>query len=488
MRVLIVDDEKNIRTSLGKYLGLEGIAAEGAENGAAALALLGKEVFDAVIIDLRLPDMSGQELFERMLKRGGPPPAIMVSAHGEIADAVKALKAGVDDYLVKPFDPAELSIKLRALVEHRLREHLIEAERRTAPERTMLFGESPVMRRLSEQINRIAGAGAAVLITGESGTGKEVAAREIHARGPAAAEPFVAVNIGGIHEGLMESELFGHEKGSFTGASARKLGLFELAGRGCLFLDEIGEMPMPLQVKLLRVLQDRLIRRLGGTAGIPVNARIISATNQDLERLVREGRFREDLYFRLNVLRIAMPPLRERLADLPLLADHVLKKKSAAAGGRKGVSLSAGALEKLSAYAFPGNIRELENILERALIYCEGPVIDAADIDLRGQSLAPEPASPAAVPQAIPPAGAAPAAGTAPEAPPGAPSAAVPPPASGEAPAPVRSLEDIEREAIENALARTGGNRTLAAEMLGVSRKTILNKIKAYGTKKTGLP
>ena len=467
MRVLIVDDEKNIRTSLGKYLGLEGIDAEGAEDGAAALALLGREPFDAVIIDLRLPDMSGQELFERMLKRGVPPPAIMVSAHGEIADAVKALKAGVDDYLVKPFDPAELSIKLRALVEHRRRENLVEAARRTAPARTMRFGESPVMRRLSDQIDRIAGAGAAVLITGESGTGKEVAAREIHARGPQAAEPFVAVNIGGIHEGLMESELFGHEKGSFTGAAARKPGLFELAGRGCLFLDEIGEMPMPLQVKLLRVLQDRLIRRLGGTADIPVNARIISATNQDLERLVGEGRFREDLYFRLNVLRIAMPPLRERLADLPLLAEQILEKKIAASGGRKKARLSPGALEKLAAYPFPGNIRELENILERALIYCEGPLIGAEDIDLRGCPPG-RPILSGAVSPAPPFAGTAPEPDTRPEAP-------------AEHSGVLPTLDELEREAITGALARAGGNRTRAAEMLGVSRKTILNKIKAYG-------
>jgi two-component system response regulator AtoC len=391
----------------------------------------------------------------------------MVSAHGEIADAVKALRAGVDDYLVKPFDPAELSIKLRALVENRLRENLIEAERRTSPARAMLFGESPVMRRLSDQIDRIAGAGAAVLITGESGTGKEVAAREIHARGPAAAEPFVAVNIGGIHEGLMESELFGHEKGSFTGAAGRKLGLFELAGRGCLFLDEIGEMPVPLQVKLLRVLQDRMIRRLGGTADIPVNARIISATNQDLEKLVREGRFREDLYFRLNVLRIAMPPLRERPADLPPLAEHILEKKiAAAAGGRKKARLSPAAMEKLAAYPFPGNIRELENILERALIYCEGPLIGAEDIDLHGQPAAPTPPATAPVtPQA---------AASAPQAP------AVPL-AAPATPPPVRSLDDVEKEAITGALALAGGNRTRAAEMLGVSRKTILNKIKAYG-------
>jgi two-component system response regulator AtoC len=451
MRVLIVDDERNIRDSLKKYLGLEHIDAEGAETGEAALEALGRESFDAVILDLKLPGMSGQGVLERMQQQGLLSPVIMISAHGQIADAVEALKAGARDYLVKPFDPAELVIKLRALVEAKRRENLVEAGRRTGTGERALIGETAVMRALSERIGKIAASNVTVLISGESGTGKEVAAREIHRRSPLAAEPFVAVNIGGIHEGLMESELFGHEKGAFTGAAARKQGLFELAGRGCLFLDEIGEMPMPLQVKLLRVLQDRKIRRLGGTADIPVNARIISATNRDVEALVREGRFREDLYYRLNVFRLALPPLRERAADIPLLAGPLLAKL-AARMGKSAPTLSPGAVEKLLAYSFPGNIRELENILERALIYREGQEIQARDLDLHRGSPAPE-APPPPLPAASSPA----------------------------APAEPRSLEDMEREAVIAALERTGGNRTKAAEELGISRKTILNKIRSYG-------
>jgi two-component system response regulator AtoC len=257
----------------------------------------------------------------------------------------------------------------------------------------------------------------------------------------------VAVNIGGIHEGLMESELFGHEKGAFTGAAARKQGLFELAGRGTLFLDEIGEMPMALQVKLLRVLQDRKIRRLGGNDDIPVNARIVSATNRDIENLVREGRFREDLYYRLNVFRLAIPPLRERMEDIPLLAEYLLKKLSFRMG-RPLPALTQAAVEKLREYPFPGNVRELENVLERALIYREDGAITPKDIELHR-----------------------PASG-------GIPGIAG---AAGEPPPTLPSLENIEREAIRNALARTKGNRTRAAAELGVSRKTIINKIKAYG-------
>ncbi|MDR2028021.1 MAG: sigma-54 dependent transcriptional regulator [Treponema sp.] len=444
MRVLIVDDERHIRNSLKKYLGLEHIDAEGAETGEAALDALEREPFDAVVLDLKLPGISGQEVLERMLGRGLSSPVIMISAHGQIADAVAALKAGARDYLVKPFDPAELVIKLRGLVEDKRRENLMEAEKRTGAGETALIGETPVMRALSAQIDKIAGSNVTVLISGESGTGKEVAAREIHRRSPLSAEPFVAVNIGGIHEGLMESELFGHEKGAFTGAMARKPGLFELAGRGCLFLDEIGEMPVSLQVKLLRVLQERKIRRLGGTGDIPVNARIISATNRDVEALVGEGRFREDLYYRLNVFRLVLPPLRERAADIPLLARRLLDKL-AARMGKPPHTLGAGAEEKLCSYSFPGNVRDLENILERALIFCEGAEIRGQDIDLHRET-------PAAAPSL-----------------------------KAETAAPPQPLERLEKEAIIAALARSGGNRTRAAEELGISRKTILNKIKAYG-------
>ncbi|MDR0561866.1 MAG: sigma-54 dependent transcriptional regulator [Spirochaetaceae bacterium] len=449
MAILIVDDEKNIRSSLKKYLGLEGIESEYAESGEAALGFLERDRFDAVLLDLKLPGMSGQEVLEWIQQRGIRSPVIMISAHGQISDAVLALKSGAKDYLVKPFDPAELVIKLRALLENRRREDMIEAGKRTDLNRESgLIGNTEAMSQLSRQIDKIASTDVTVLVTGESGTGKEVAAREIHARSLNRDEPFVAVNIGGIHEGLMESELFGHEKGAFTGAVNRKPGLFELAGKGCLFLDEIGEMPLPLQVKLLRVLQERKIRRLGGMNDIPVNARIVSATNRDLEAMVRDGSFREDLYYRLNVFRIELPPLRERAEDIPLLIDHLLNKL-ASRMGRSVPKIAPEGLDKLCSYAYPGNIRELENILERGLIYSDGHTIKPEDMNLctlhGGNDESLEPSS-------------------------GVQTAA-------------KSLESIEKEAIRDALTQYQGNRTKAAEALGISRKTILNKIKVYKLK-----
>jgi two-component system response regulator AtoC len=386
MKVLLVDDERNIRESLKKYLSLEQIEAAAAETGESAIRSLEREAFDAVILDLKLPGMSGQEVLDWINSRGIISPVIMISAHGQIADAVAALKAGAKDYLVKPFDPAEMVIRLRNLVEDKRRENSLEAEKRMIGRGNLLISGSEAMREISEQISRIALSGVTALITGESGVGKELVAREIHRRGNYAQEPFAAINIGGIHEGLMESELFGHEKGAFTGALARKQGLFELAGRGSIFLDEVGEMPPPLQVKLLRVLQERKIRRLGGNNDIPVNARIISATNRDIETLVKEGKFREDLYYRLNVFRLAVPPLRDRPEDIPLLTEHLLKKLSLRMG-RPLPGLHSKAMEKLRSYPFPGNVRELENVLERALIYRESGDIDAADIDLCRQGL-----------------------------------------------------------------------------------------------------
>lgn len=458
MKILIVDDERNIRLSLKKYLSLEDIESEGAESGEAALGYLETEHFDAVILDLKLPLMSGQEVLEWMQTRGILTPVIMISAHGQIADAVEALKRGAKDYLVKPFDPAELTIKIRSLVDNKRRENLIEADSRTRDhDQKSLLGNSDAMQRISAQIDKIASADVTVLITGESGTGKEVVAREVHARSLKSAEPFVAVNIGGIHESLMESELFGHEKGAFTGAVSRKQGLFELAGDGCLFLDEIGEMPMALQVKLLRVLQERKIRRLGGVSDIPVTARIVSATNRNLEDMVKEGAFREDLYYRINVFRIELPPLRERRDDIPPLAQH-LTRKLASRMGRLAPNLTDEAIESLRAYSWPGNIRELENVLERALIFCNGMTIESADLDLRS---APQVATPVTA------------------------STTTSAPTSGDdtsgAANSARSLDSIEREAVKAALLQCKGNRTRAAEQLGVSRKTILNKIKAYG-------
>jgi len=491
MKVLVVDDERNIRESLERLLDLEGIDASLASDGKEGQAALREESFDAVVLDLKMPVMGGQELLEWINAEGIRAPVVMISALGEVSDAVKALKSGASDYLIKPFDPTELVFKLKTLVSGRKREDLIEAGVRTASTGVVrLVGEGSAIRELKLRIGRVAAADTTVLITGESGTGKEVVAREIHGGSGRAGEPFVAVNIGGVHEQLMESELFGHERGAFTGADARKLGLFELAGAGTLFLDEIGEMPLPLQVKMLRVLQERKIRRLGGARDIPIGARIVSATNRDIEALVRDGKFRDDLYYRLNVVRIDVPPLRDRVEDIPLLSDHILAR-IAARMGRPRKQLSSGAVEALSAYPFPGNIRELENVLERAMIYCSDDRIAVVDLDLhRPQPVhgAVSNAAPGAVSNAAPGAvsnaapGAAPVnAESAQEAAAGAAAGAA---SSAETLAPgslAAPLSDLERRAIVEALQRCGGNRTRAAAELGISRRTILYKIKRYG-------
>jgi len=456
MKILVVDDERNIRESLQRLLSLDGIDSAAAANGLEALELLRAEPFDALVTDLRMPVMGGQELLEQARAEGLRCPIIMISALGEIRDAVSALKSGATDYLLKPFEPDELIHKLRAAIGNRRLEDRLEAGARTASSASRLIGQGQAARALRRDIEKIAGSDTTVLITGESGCGKEVVAREIHALSPRAAEPFVTVNIGGVHENLMESELFGHEKGAFTGADTRKAGLFELAGSGSLFLDEIGEMPLRLQVKLLRVLQERKIRRLGGTRDIPVSARILSATNRDIEGQVRDGAFREDLYYRLNVLRVAVPPLRDRREDIPLLAEFLLARVSARMGRSPTVRLSAGALQALAAHGWRGNVRELENILERALIYADDDEILASDLDLAGGKRTE---------------GQADGSGRGDNSPTAAPIAAVP----------MDSLDSVERAAIVRALAACGGNRTRAAEALGISRRTILYRIKRYG-------
>jgi two-component system response regulator AtoC len=461
MNVLIVDDERNIRESLSRLLALEGIDSVCAGGGREAQEILQREAFDVVVLDLRMPGMDGQELLGWIVSEGIRAPVVMVSAHGEIDDAVRALKAGAADYLVKPFDPDELVLRLRAAAAARKSADLVEAGERTSGAASRLVGESAAMRELRTTIDKAAATNATVLITGESGTGKELVARELHARSPRSSEPFVAVNIGAIHEELVESELFGHEKGAFTGANERKAGLFELAGRGSLFLDEIGEMPVHLQVKLLRVLQERRLRRVGGSRDIPVESRFIAATNRDIESLVSSGGFREDLYYRLNVVRIEVPPLRERREDIPLLAGCLLAK-IAARMGRECPVLAPAALDALLGHTFPGNVRELENALERSLIYSDGKTIAAADLDLRGRACD--------------------------EARHGDKEGDA---RQGEVDDDRRrrdetvpknaAMDDIERAAIEEALERSGGNRTKAAEALGISRRTILYKIKRYG-------
>jgi len=446
MKILIADDEPNIRESLKKLLELEGMEAVCAADGTQAKRLLEEGTFDLALLDLRMPFMSGQEVLEWIVAEGLGLPAIMISAHGEIADAVRALKTGAKDFLEKPFDTDDLLRKVRETADEGRKLRTQEAAARTAGKPTGLIGEHPRMREIRAFIERIASAPTTVLVTGESGTGKEVVAREIHERSPRADEPFVAVNVGGLPENLIESELFGFEKGAFTSAVSRKIGLCELAGSGTLFLDEIGEMPPQLQVKLLRVLQDKRFRRLGGTRDIPMGARVVSATNRDLEAEVRAGRFREDLFYRLNVLRIQVPPLRERKEDLPLLCAALLDRIRDRVGAKK-LSIDQEALRKLESLPFPGNIRELENILERAAIYARDELIRAEDIEYRhpAEERKPSPAIEAS-----------------------------------DAPNDGGSLRDAERILIAAALERHGGNRTHAANELGISRRTLLYKIKDY--------
>jgi two-component system, NtrC family, response regulator AtoC len=439
VKVLVVDDERSIREAVARYLGLEQIETASADNGLAAQRLLLEEPFAAAVVDVRMPGMNGLELLRWVRDEGPRLPVIMISAFGEVADAVEAMKLGAADYLVKPFDPDELVLRLRKAVETQdLRDRASRAQESEGAD-TDLAGNSAAIRRVRDIVARVAPTPTTVLITGESGTGKEVVARSVHRLSPRAEAPFVPVNTGGLPESLLESELFGFEKGAFTGAETRKPGLFEVAGSGTLFLDEIGDMPPSLQVKLLRVLQDRRLTHLGGTRPIPIDARIVAATNRNLEARVREGAFREDLYYRLNVVRIEMPPLRDRRDDIPEIAG-VLVKRLARKLARPVPAFAPGALERLAEHPFPGNVRELENILERAMIFAPGTSLEARDLDL--------PAPPTR--------------------------AAQPPP-------PPDTLAGIEKRAVEAALQRWQGNRTRAAEELGIGRRTLQNWIKQHG-------
>lgn len=463
MRVLVVDDEPGMLRALSDYFKPEGIETSIAPDGLSGRKLLEEEPFDALVTDLRMPGLDGLGLLRWVREEGPPLPVIVISAHGEVDDAVTAMKLGAYDYLVKPFDPDELLIRIRKAVAGRRIAARLEAGMGKGVSKRGLIGESSAMNEVQRLLARAAPSPATILITGESGTGKEVAARSVHDLSGREG-PFVPVNMGAFPEQLLESELFGYEKGAFTGAEIRRAGMFESAHGGTLFLDEIAELPLHLQVKLLRAVQERKVQRLGAVRGIPVDIRLVAATNRDLEAEVRAGRFREDLYYRLNVIRISMPPLRERSTDIPLLAGHFLARFNAELG-RKIEGIDQEALELLEAYPFPGNVRELENAIERAVIMSDDVLLRSRDF----ATLALQSLGRVTKPGAAGESGAVrlpiPGGGTADRA----------PDPSGPA-----SLADIERQAIVASLARNTYLREKTASELGITRRTLLNKIREY--------
>jgi two-component system response regulator PilR (NtrC family) len=368
-RILVVDDEESMRQLLEIALGKEGHRITVAESGKKATELFDKSSYDLVISDIKMADMSGVEVLRHIKETDPGVPVIMVTAYASAETAVEALRLGAYDYLTKPFKLEELKANIRnALDKVRLEHENLTLKRELKEKQGLdsMIGGSPVMFELFEHIKSVAATNSTVLITGESGTGKELAARAIHQNSARAGRPFVSINCGALPETLLESELFGHLKGSFTGAITNHKGLFEEAHRGTIFLDEIGETSPTMQVKLLRVLQEKRIRRIGSTEEIEVDVRILAATNKDLERGVKEKTFREDLYYRLNVIPIHMPPLRERREDIPVLADHFLARSCESTGKKIG-KISDETMEHLVAYDWPGNVRELMNVLERAV-------------------------------------------------------------------------------------------------------------------------
>ncbi len=464
---LIVDDERDIRELLLLTLGRMGLRVDTAADIASARAHLAENDYDLCFTDMRLPDGSGQELIEFISKTRPETPVAMITAYGDVNAAVHALKAGAFDFVSKPVD---LSV-LRRLVQHAIQ--LGEQRRAEAASPLAgagkLLGESPTMRELRATIGKVARSQAPVYISGESGVGKELVARLIHEQGPRSEGNFVPVNCGAIPADLMESEFFGHRKGSFTGAHADKEGLFQAAHGGTLFLDEVAELPLHMQVKLLRVIQEKTVRPIGANTEIPVDVRIRSATHKSLADLVAEGRFRHDLYYRINVIELVVPPLRERREDIPQLAEHILKRLGHQVGLAH-VTLSPEALEKLRAYSFPGNVRELENILERAIALCDDGRISATDLLLPRAAPGTPPSGHGEVaPAPLHPAGAQSQHGT----------------AYGTLAAGGEALPDfieqLERDAIMKALEDCRYNKTKAAAKLGITFRALRYKLKKLG-------
>lgn len=444
-RVLIVDDEPDIRDLLAITLQRMGLRTFAASGRREAETLILEHRPDLCLTDMKMPDGSGLDLVAWIQEHVPGMPVAVITAHGNVESAVNALKLGAFDFVSKPLDVNDL----RRLVSAALRLGSVEKETSVDASRPQLLGDSDAIHRVREMIAKVARSQAPVHISGESGTGKELAARLIHDSGPRAGQPFVPVNCGAIPSELMESEFFGHKKGSFTGAHADKEGLFHVADGGTLFLDEVADLPLHMQVKLLRVIQEKSIRPVGAARELPVNVRVLSATHRDLATLVREGRFREDLFYRINVIEVHLPALRERRSDIPQLVDSLLTRLADNLGLEKPTVSKAG-MEKLLGHDYPGNVRELENILERAVTLAAGNVIDADDIQIRKSN---EPR--------------------------------LAPPARREYDADVdalpRNLGELEKQAIVEALEKSRFNKTRAARLLGLTLRQLRYRIQKLG-------
>jgi len=445
-RIMVVDDELAMRESLAAWLVKDGFEVATADGAEQALALMKETTFDLVFVDIKMPGMDGLELLRRL--RSGYPQTyvIIITAYGSIDTAVEAMKLGATDYLVKPFDPEQLMVLIDKTLEHKalvdeneaLKVRLLERDKTVFED---LIGQSPAMRRVFDLIEDVAPTDTPVLVTGETGTGKELVARAIHARSERRFWPFVPLNCGAVTETLLESELFGHERGAFTGAVKARRGRLEMADKGVLFLDEVGDIPQKMQVDLLRVLEDKAFHRIGGTTRVQSDFRLICATHRHLPTLIEEGDFRSDFYYRINVISIDVPPLRRRPEDIGLLSIHFLERFALDTGKRL-AGFSAEALARLKTYPWPGNVRELRNVIERAVVICRGDRVGVQELSFLRHGETPE-ASP-------------------------------------------RTLQEVEIDHIRRTLEANAWNVTRAAKQLGIDRGTLFRKMKRHGLARPG--
>ena len=446
VNILVVDDEEIVRDSLSSWLEEDGYRVESVESGKKALERLPAKDWDLMLVDLKMPGMDGIQLMDEVRKTHPDMLVIIMTAYATVDTAVKAMKKGAYDYFVKPFNPDDISLTIRKIVDHHklVQENLfLRKELKKQYKLRDMISKNEKMLEIFDLARTVAKSSSTVLIQGESGTGKELLARAIHDESPRTDAPFISVSCVSLTESLLESELFGHEKGAFTGATAIKRGKLELAQDGTLFLDEIGDISLKLQMDLLRVLEQKEFRRVGGSDVIGINSRIIAATNRNLKAAIEEGRFRADLYYRLNVISIHIPPLREKKEDIPLLVDHFIEKFNIEMGKQiRGVS--EGAMRILMDNEWPGNARELRNVVERAMVIAKGNIITEADV--------------------------------------------IRPSAQGSANHWTKSLEEVEVEHIRAVLVENQWNIVRSAQMLGIDRVTLYNKIKKYDMKKEGAP